>query len=257
MYQLTLQIYNTMAKAKQDFRPLEEGKVKMYVCGVTVYDDVHMGHARFMVVFDMVSRYLRYRGYQVTQVMNFTDVDDKIIKRANEEGVDALEISRRYIEAFFRDSDALRVKRADIYPKASETISEIIAMTEDIIKAGFGYVTPDGSVYFDVSNVPDYGKLSGNKVEEMLSGARIEVDEIKRNPMDFCLWKAAKPGEISWQSPWGKGRPGWHIECSAMVRKLLGETIDIHGGGNDLIFPHHENEILQSESVTKKPLASY
>jgi len=254
---LTLQIYNTMAKAKQDFRPLEEGKVKMYVCGVTVYDDVHMGHARFMVVFDMVSRYLRYRGYQVTQVMNFTDVDDKIIKRANEEGVDALEISRRYIEAFFRDSDALRVKRADIYPKASETISEIIAMTEDIIKAGFGYVTPDGSVYFDVSNVPDYGKLSGNKVEEMLSGARIEVDEIKRNPMDFCLWKAAKPGEISWQSPWGKGRPGWHIECSAMVRKLLGETIDIHGGGNDLIFPHHENEILQSESVTKKPLASY
>jgi len=257
VYQLTLQIYNTMAKAKQDFRPLEEGKVKMYVCGVTVYDDVHMGHARFMVVFDMVSRYLRYRGYQVTQVMNFTDVDDKIIKRANEEGVDALEISRRYIEAFFRDSDALRVKRADIYPKASETISEIIAMTEDIIKAGFGYVTPDGSVYFDVSNVPDYGKLSGNKVEEMLSGARIEVDEIKRNPMDFCLWKAAKPGEISWQSPWGKGRPGWHIECSAMVRKLLGETIDIHGGGNDLIFPHHENEILQSESVTKKPLASY
>ncbi|HUT26449.1 MAG TPA: cysteine--tRNA ligase [Methanomassiliicoccales archaeon] len=254
---MTLQIYNTMAKAKQDFRPLEEGKVKMYVCGVTVYDDVHMGHARFMVVFDMVSRYLRYRGYQVTQVMNFTDVDDKIIKRANEEGVDALEISRRYIEAFFRDSDALRVKRADIYPKASETISEIIAMTEDIIKAGFGYVTPDGSVYFDVSNVPDYGKLSGNKVEEMLSGARIEVDEIKRNPMDFCLWKAAKPGEISWQSPWGKGRPGWHIECSAMVRKLLGETIDIHGGGNDLIFPHHENEILQSESVTKKPLASY
>ncbi len=246
-----------MAKAKQDFRPLEESKVKMYVCGVTVYDDVHMGHARFMVVFDMVSRYLRYRGYQVTQVMNFTDVDDKIIERANEEGVPALDISRRYIEAFFRDSDALRVKRADIYPKASETISEIIVMTEDIIKAGFGYVTPDGSVYFDVSNVPDYGKLSGNKVEEMLSGARIEVDEIKRNPMDFCLWKATKPGEISWQSPWGKGRPGWHIECSAMVRKLLGETIDIHGGGNDLIFPHHENEILQSESVTKKPLANY
>ncbi|TFG54774.1 MAG: cysteine--tRNA ligase [Methanomassiliicoccus sp.] len=254
---MTLQIYNTMAKAKQDFRPLEEGKIKMYVCGVTVYDDVHMGHARFMVVFDMVSRYLRYRGYHVTQVMNFTDVDDKIIKRANEEGVSALDISRRCIEAFFRDSDALRVKRADIYPKASETISEIIAMTEDIIKAGFGYVTPDGSVYFDVSNVPDYGKLSGNKMEEMLSGARIEVDEIKRSPMDFCLWKAAKPGEISWQSPWGKGRPGWHIECSAMVRKLLGETIDIHGGGNDLIFPHHENEILQSESVTKKPLANY
>jgi len=254
---MTLQIYNTMAKAEQEFRPIEDGKVKMYVCGVTVYDDVHMGHARFMVVFDMVSRYLRYRGYDVTLVINFTDVDDKIIKRANEENVDALVVSRRCIDSFFRDSDALRVKRANMYPKASETIPEIIAMVEDIIGAGSGYVTPDGSVYFDVTTAKEYGKLSGNKLEEMQSGARIEVDEIKRNPMDFCLWKAAKPGEISWDSPWGKGRPGWHIECSAMVRKLLGETIDIHGGGNDLIFPHHENEILQSESVTKKPLANY
>ena len=254
---MTLQIYNTMAKAKQEFRPIDDEKVKMYVCGVTVYDDVHMGHARFMVVFDMVSRYLRYRGYDVTLVINFTDVDDKIIKKANEEGVDALVVSRRCIDSYFRDSDALRVKRANMYPKASETIPEIIGMVEDIIKAGFGYVTPDGSVYFDVSRTNEYGKLSGNKLEEMMSGARIEVDEIKRNPMDFCLWKAAKPGEISWDSPWGKGRPGWHIECSAMVRKLLGETIDIHGGGNDLIFPHHENEILQSESVTKKPLANY
>ncbi len=254
---MTLQIYNTMAKAKQEFRPIEDKKVKMYVCGVTVYDDVHMGHARFMVVFDMVSRYLRYRGFDVTLVINFTDVDDKIIKRANEEGVDALAVSRRCIDSYFRDSDALRVKRANMYPKASETIPEIIGMVEDIIAAGFGYVTPDGSVYFDVSKTTEYGKLSGNKLEEMMSGARIEVDEIKRNPMDFCLWKAAKPGEISWDSPWGKGRPGWHIECSAMVRKLLGETIDIHGGGNDLIFPHHENEILQSESVTKKPLANY
>lgn len=254
---MTLQIYNTMAKAKQEFRPIKDMKVKMYVCGVTVYDDVHMGHARFMVVFDMVSRYLRYRGYDVTLVINFTDVDDKIIKKANEEGVDALAVSRRCIDSYFRDSDALRVKRANMYPKASETIPEIIGMVEDIIKAGFGYATPDGSVYFDVSRTTEYGKLSGNKLEEMMSGARIEVDEIKRNPMDFCLWKAAKPGEISWDSPWGKGRPGWHIECSAMVRKLLGETIDIHGGGNDLIFPHHENEILQSESVTKKPLANY
>jgi len=254
---MTLQIYNTMAKAKQEFRPIEDKKVKMYVCGVTVYDDVHMGHARFMVVFDMVSRYLRYRGFDVTLVINFTDVDDKIIKRANEEGVDALAVSRRCIDSYFRDSDALRVKRANMYPKASETIPEIIGMVEDIIAAGFGYVTPDGSVYFDVSKTTEYGKLSGNKLEEMMSGARIEVDEIKRNPMDFCLWKAAKPCEISWDSPWGKGRPGWHIECSAMVRKLLGETIDIHGGGNDLIFPHHENEILQSESVTKKPLANY
>lgn len=254
---MTLRIYNTMAKAKQEFRPIEDMKVKMYVCGVTVYDDVHMGHARFMVVFDMVSRYLRYRGYDVTLVINFTDVDDKIIKRANEEGVDALTVSQRYIESYFRDSDALRVKRANMYPKASETIPEIIAMVEDIIREGFGYTTPDGSVYFDVSKTSEYGKLSGNKLEEMMSGARIEVDETKRNPMDFCLWKAAKPGEISWNSPWGKGRPGWHIECSAMVRKLLGETIDIHGGGNDLIFPHHENEILQSESVTKRPLANY
>ncbi|NLX47937.1 MAG: cysteine--tRNA ligase [Euryarchaeota archaeon] len=254
---MTLQIYNTMAKAKQEFRPIEDGKVKMYVCGVTVYDDVHMGHARFMVVFDMVSRYLRYRGYDVTLVINFTDVDDKIIKKANEEGVDALVVSRRCIDSYFQDSDALRVRRADMYPKASETIPEIIAMVEDIIAAGSGYVTPDGSVYFDVTTAKEYGKLSGNKLEEMQAGARIEVDEIKRNPMDFCLWKAAKPGEISWDSPWGKGRPGWHIECSAMVRKLLGETIDIHGGGNDLIFPHHENEILQSESVTKKPLANY
>jgi cysteinyl-tRNA synthetase len=254
---LTLHIYNTMAKAKQEFRSIEDKKVRMYVCGVTVYDDVHMGHARFMVVFDMVSRYLRYKGYDVIMAMNFTDVDDKIIKRANEENVDALVVSRRCIEGFFRDSDALRVRRATFYPKASETIPEIITMVEDIIKAGFGYVTPDGSVYFDVTKVKDYGKLSGNKLDEMISGARIEVDEIKRSPVDFCLWKAAKPGEISWDSPWGKGRPGWHIECSAMVRKLLGETIDIHGGGNDLIFPHHENEILQSESVTNKPLANY
>ena len=254
---MALQIYNTMAKAKQEFRPIDDGKVKMYVCGVTVYDDVHMGHARFMVVFDMVSRYLRYRGYDVTLVINFTDVDDKIIKKANEENVDALVVSRRCIDSFFQDSDALRVKRADMYPKASETIPEIIAMVQDIIAVGSGYVTPDGSVYFDVSTAKEYGKLSGNRLEEMQAGARIEVDEIKRNPMDFCLWKAAKPGEISWDSPWGKGRPGWHIECSAMVRKLLGETIDIHGGGNDLIFPHHENEILQSESVTKKPLANY
>ncbi|OPX62715.1 MAG: cysteinyl-tRNA synthetase [Methanomassiliicoccales archaeon PtaB.Bin134] len=254
---MTLQIYNTMAKAKQEFRPIEDGKVRMYVCGVTVYDDVHMGHARFMVVFDMVARYLRYRGYDVKLVINFTDVDDKIIKKANEEGVDALVVSRRCIDSYFRDSDALRVKRANMYPKASETIPEIIGMVQDLVDAGYGYVTPDGSVYYDVSRASDYGKLSGNKLEDMQSGARIEVDEIKRNPMDFCLWKAAKPGEISWDSPWGKGRPGWHIECSAMVRKLLGETIDIHGGGNDLIFPHHENEILQSESVTKKPLANY
>ncbi len=254
---MTLRIYNTMAKAKQEFRPIEDNKVKMYVCGVTVYDDVHMGHARFMVVFDMVARYLRYRGYDVTLVINFTDVDDKIIARANEEGTDPLAVSQRYIEAYFRDSDALRVMRADAYPRASETIPEIIAMVQEMVAGGFGYVAADGSVYFDVSKAPEYGKLSGNRLEDMQAGARIEVDAAKRNPMDFCLWKAAKPGEISWPSPWGPGRPGWHIECSAMVRKLLGETIDIHGGGNDLIFPHHENEILQSEAVTKRPLANY
>ena len=252
-----LSLYNTMTKQAEEFISIEDRKVKMYVCGVTVYNDIHMGHARSIIVFDMIARYLKFKGYGVTLVTNFTDVDDKIINRANEMGIKPLELSAMYIERYFEDIAKLGVKKADFYPKASECIPEIVAMVQLIIKNGFGYVTGDGSVYFSVEKVEDYGKLSGNKQEEMLSGARVCVDEIKHNPMDFCLWKAAKPGEISWPSPWGEGRPGWHIECSAMCLKYLGETIDIHGGGNDLIFPHHENEILQSESVTGKPLAKY
>ncbi len=252
-----LSLYNTLTKQVEEFVPIDDRKVRMYVCGVTVYDDIHMGHARSIIVFDMIARYLKFKGYGVTLVTNFTDVDDKIINRANEIHMKPLELSAMYIEKYFQDIEKLGVKKADIYPKASECIPEIIAMVKRIIDNGFGYVTEDGSVYFSVDKVVDYGRLSGNKPEEMISGARVSVDDIKRNPMDFCLWKAAKPGEVSWRSPWGDGRPGWHIECSAMCLKYLGETIDIHGGGNDLIFPHHENEILQSESVTGKPLAKY
>jgi cysteinyl-tRNA synthetase len=254
---VALRIFNTLTRREEEFRPIDDKKVKMYVCGVTVYDDIHMGHARSIIVFDMISRYLRFKGYGVTLVTNFTDVDDKIINRAIEMKMKPLELSAMYIEKYFQDIEKLGVKKADIYPKASECIPEIISMVQRIIDNGFGYKTEDGSVYFSVDKAAEYGKLSGNKQEEMISGARVCVDEIKANPMDFCLWKAAKPGEISWTSPWGQGRPGWHIECSAMCLKYLGETIDIHGGGNDLIFPHHENEILQSESVTGKPLAKY
>ncbi|QLH75532.1 MAG: cysteine--tRNA ligase [Methanomassiliicoccales archaeon] len=254
---MTLEIYNTLTKRTEEFIPIDDKKVRMYVCGVTVYNDIHMGHARSIIVFDMVARYLRYKGYEVKHVTNFTDVDDKIINKANEMGMDPLALSKMYIEHYFEDLQKLGVKSADIYPKASESIDDIIRMVQKIIDAGYGYVAEDGSIYFSVERFKDYGKLSGNKLEDMLAGARIEVDETKRSPVDFCLWKAAKPGEVSWDSPWGKGRPGWHIECSAMVYRHLGETLDIHGGGNDLIFPHHENEILQSEAVTGKPLAKY
>ncbi|MDD1765611.1 MAG: cysteine--tRNA ligase [Methanomassiliicoccales archaeon] len=232
-------------------------KIKMYVCGVTVYDDIHMGHARHIVVFDMIVRYLRYKGYGVTHVTNFTDVDDKIINRSRELGVPALDLSKTYIDRYFNEIEMLGVRRADMYPKASEFIPQIVDMVKRIEAAGYAYATEDGSVYFSMDKVSEYGRLSGMKIEELLAGARISVDENKRNPMDFALWKAAKPGEISWPSPWGQGRPGWHIECSAMCMNLLGDTVDIHGGGNDLIFPHHENEILQSWSVTHKPLANY
>ncbi|MCE5297157.1 MAG: cysteine--tRNA ligase [Euryarchaeota archaeon] len=254
---MALKIFNTLTKEEEEFVPINDKKVRMYVCGVTVYDDIHMGHARSIIVFDMVARYLRYKGYDVYHVTNFTDVDDKIINKANETGMDPLALSRMYIDHYFEDLGKLGVRKADMYPKASESIDDIIEMVKKIIDAGYGYVLEDGSVYFDVGMVKDYGKLSGNKLEEMLSGARIDVDDTKRSPADFAVWKAAKPGEVSWDSPWGKGRPGWHIECSAMVLHHLGETLDIHGGGNDLIFPHHENEILQSESVTGKPLAKY
>jgi cysteinyl-tRNA synthetase len=254
---VVLTIFNTLTKREEEFKPIEDRKVKMYVCGVTVYDDIHMGHARSIIVFDMVARYLRYRGYAVTHLTNFTDVDDKIINRAAERGMEPLALSQQYIQRYFQDIDALGVERADAYPLASENIDAIIEMVEKIVDAGYGYQGEDGSVYFSVDKVKDYGRLTGQKLEDMQAGARVEVNELKRNPYDFALWKAAKPGEIAWDSPWGKGRPGWHIECSAMCTEFLGQTIDIHGGGNDLIFPHHENEILQSEVANGRPLANY
>lgn len=254
---VTLRIYNTLSKKEEEFVPLDDRKVRMYVCGVTVYDDMHMGHARSAIVFDMIARYLRFRGYDVKHVTNFTDVDDKIINRAAERGMEPLELSAMYIDRYFEDIDRLGVRRADAYPKASESIDDIIAMIQKIIDHGYGYRSEDGSVYFSVEKVKDYGRLTGQRLEDMQAGARVEVNEMKRHPYDFALWKAAKPGEISWDSPWGKGRPGWHIECSAMCTRHLGETIDIHGGGNDLIFPHHEDEILQSEAANGKPLSLY
>ena len=254
---MSVTIHNTLTGKKEKFTPIDGKKVKMYVCGVTVYDDIHMGHARSMIVFDMVAKYLRYLGYDVSHVTNFTDVDDKIINRANEEGINPLELSARYIDRYFEEAESIGVGRADIYPKASESMDDIIQMITDIINAGFGYATEDGSVYFSVDKVKNYGRLTNQKLENMESSGRVASDRQKRNPMDFAVWKASKPGEVHWDSPWGKGRPGWHIECSAMIRRHLGDTIDIHGGGNDLIFPHHENEILQTETVTGKPLAKY
>ncbi len=259
---MSLVIHNTLTNSKEEFVTVEPGKVRMYVCGVTVYDDIHMGHARSMIVFDTVARYLRYLGYDVTHVTNFTDVDDKIIKRAAERGVEPLQLSAEYIEKYFEDAEKLGINRADVYPKASECIGDIIEMVQKIIDSGFGYATDEGSVYFSVRKVKDYGKLSKRKLGDMQQSERVQsgakkLDENKRDPMDFAVWKAAKPGECSWDSPWGPGRPGWHIECSAMIAKYLGKTIDIHGGGNDLVFPHHENEILQTEAVTGKPLANY
>ncbi|MCL2032630.1 MAG: cysteine--tRNA ligase [Methanomassiliicoccaceae archaeon] len=254
---MSLTVYNSLTKKKEEFVPNEHGKVKLYVCGVTVYDDIHMGHARSMTVFDTLVRYLRYIGYEVTHVTNFTDVDDKIINKANEEGIDPLELSARYIDRYFEDADCLGIKRADMYPKASENMDAIIEMIEEIIANGFAYPTLDGSVYFEVRKVKDYGKLSNQKLENMESSGRVVLDEQKKDPMDFAVWKGAKPGECSWDSPWGKGRPGWHIECSAMIRRHLGNKIDIHGGGSDLIFPHHENEIIQTEAVTHDVPAKY
>jgi cysteinyl-tRNA synthetase len=254
---MTLKMYNTLSKQKEDFRPIDDNKVKMYVCGMTVYDDMHMGHARSIVVFDMIVRYLRWKGYDVTHVTNFTDIDDKIINRAMEEGIPALELSKMYINKYFEDVNSLGIKRADIYPKASECIQDIIDMIAKIMDNGYAYVAGDGSVYFSVDKVENYGRLTGQKLEDMVSGTRVDIEDAKRNPMDFALWKAAKPGEIAWDTPWGKGRPGWHIECSAMCSKFLGDLIDIHGGGNDLIFPHHEDEILQTEAATGEKLANY
>ncbi|MBW1835670.1 MAG: cysteine--tRNA ligase [Deltaproteobacteria bacterium] len=253
---MTLRVYNTLTRKKERFEPLEPGKVRMYVCGPTVYDACHIGHARSVVVFDIIVRYLRATGLDVTYVRNFTDVDDKIIKRANELGVESEVVAERYIKEFYEDMDVLNVKRADKEPRVTEHIEDIIKIVTKLLEKGIAYQI-DGDVYYAVEKFKDYGKLSGRKLEDMMAGARVAVNERKQNPFDFALWKAAKPGEPSWDSPWGRGRPGWHIECSAMSFEYLGKTIDIHGGGKDLIFPHHENEIAQSEGVFGKTLARY
>ncbi len=246
---MSIKIYNSFTREKEELNPLEEGHVRMYVCGITAYDRCHIGHARSAVVFDAVVRHLRNRGYRVTFVRNFTDIDDKIINRANEEGISCSELSQREIGHFYEDMDALGILRADIEPKATEHIPEIIGLIQKLVDRGMAYEA-GGDVYFAVEKFPGYGALSGRNIEDMLAGARIAPGELKRSPGDFALWKAAKPGEPKWQSPWGEGRPGWHIECSAMSMRYLGETLDIHGGGLDLIFPHHENERAQSEAAT-------
>lgn len=246
-----IKLFNSLTKAREDFNPAVPGKVTMYVCGPTVYDLSHIGHARSAVSFDAIQKYLRYRGYEVKYARNYTDVDDKIIKKANQEGTTSEVIAERYIKAFDEDMAALNVGLPDIRPKATESIGKIIEVTKRLIDNGHAYVV-DGDVYYSVRKKKDYGKLSGKNIDELESGARVEVDERKADPLDFALWKSSKPNEPWWESPWGKGRPGWHIECSAMVMEWLGDTIDIHGGGKDLIFPHHENEIAQSEAATGK-----
>lgn len=251
-----MRIYNTLAGEKEDFIPLEKDRVNMYVCGITVYDNCHIGHARSAIVFDIIQRYLKYKGFNVKFVRNFTDIDDKIINRAKKEGIPWDEIARKYTEEFYNDMDRLGVARADIEPKATEHIKEIIDIVKGLIDKGYAYES-EGSVYFSVDKFSEYGKLSKRDKEDMLAGARVEVDERKKDPMDFALWKASKEGEPFWESPWGKGRPGWHIECTAMSIKHLAESFDIHGGGADLIFPHHENEMAQSEAFTGKPFVKY
>jgi len=251
-----MKVYNTLTRSVEEFKTLEPGKVSMYVCGPTVYAKAHIGHAMSALVFDIIRRYLEFRGYQVRHVMNFTDVDDKIILRANEKGMDPFALGEMYIREFQDHLLRFNILPATVNPRATREMDQIITMIKGLVDKGYAYPV-DGDVYFRVSRDPEYGKLSGRRVEEMQAGFRIEVDARKENPMDFALWKAAKPGEPAWESPWGKGRPGWHIECSAMNLNHLGEQIDIHGGGNDLIFPHHENEIAQSESFTGKPFARY
>jgi len=253
---MALSVFNTLGNRKEPFEPVTPGKVRMYVCGVTVYDLCHIGHARANVAFDVIVRYLRHRGYEVTYVRNFTDIDDKILRRAAETGTDYRAVSEKYIEAFYRDFDRMGLVRPDAEPRATAHIPEIVALVERLVRAELAYAV-DGDVYYAVKGFREYGKLSGKNVEDLLSGARVEVDERKRDPLDFALWKASKPGEPAWESPWGPGRPGWHIECSAMAMKHLGETFDIHGGGKDLVFPHHENEIAQSEGATGMPFARY
>ena len=251
-----MKVYNTLTRKKEELVPITPGEIKMYACGPTVYNYIHIGNARPLCIFDILRRYLEYRGYNVKFVQNFTDIDDKIIRRANEEHVDFSEISECYIKEFWTDADGLNVRHATINPKATENIDAIIQIISTLIEKGYAYEA-QGDVYFSTEKFKDYGKLSHQPLEDLEAGARIMVGEVKREPMDFAVWKAAKPGEPAWDSPWGKGRPGWHIECSAMNWRYLGDTIDIHCGGQDLIFPHHENEIAQSECFTGKPFAHY
>lgn len=253
---MSLQVYNSLTRTKEPFAPLEPGKVRFYVCGVTVYDHCHIGHARSAIVFDVIYRYLLHKEYEVTYVRNFTDIDDKIIRRANEEQVDYRTIADRYIKSFYEDMDALGVLRPTLEPLATDNIPDMIEIIGRLMDKGIAYAA-GSDVYFAVEGFSEYGKLSGRALEDMMAGARVEVDVHKRNPMDFVLWKGSKPGEPAWDSPWGSGRPGWHIECSAMGKRFLGETFDIHGGGKDLIFPHHENELAQSEAAFGVPFVRY
>lgn len=254
---MSLKVYNTLTKQKEEFVPLTPGKVKMYVCGVTPYNHPHIGNARPFITWDVIRRYLEYTGYEVYHVQNFTDIDDKIINTANKEQVTWDVIANRYIASYFEVMDKLHIRRAHVYPKVSEHISEIVAMVKTLVEKDFAYVV-DGDVYYNVEAFTGYGKLSGRNIEDMQAGARVDVDDRKKHPMDFALWKSAKPGEPSWESPWGHGRPGWHIECSVMSNKYLGACFDFHGGGSDLIFPHHENEIAQSEAFTgQEPFVRY
>ena len=254
---MPMKIYNTLTRRKEEFVPLEPGVAKIYCCGPTVYDRIHIGNARPLCVFDVLRRYLEWRGYEVRYVQNFTDVDDKIIRRANEEGVSSGEIAERYIAEYWIDAKGLGAREATVHPRATENMGEIIAIISGLVEKGYAYAAANGDVYFRTGRYTEYGKLSHQPLDDLEAGARIDVSELKEDPMDFALWKAAKPGEPSWPSPWSDGRPGWHIECSAMARRYLGDTIDIHCGGQDLIFPHHENEIAQSECCNGVPFARY
>ena len=251
-----MQIYNSLNRRKEEFVPIEPGKIGIYACGVTVYDLCHIGHARSLMVFDVIYRYLKYRGYEVTFVRNFTDIDDKIINRSNERGISWKALAEQYIDEFYVDMDRLGLLKPTYEPRATDHITEIINLVRKLEEKGLAYVV-DGDVYYRLRNFKGYGKLSGKNIDDLLSGARVEVNDRKESPLDFALWKRSKEGEPSWPSPWGEGRPGWHIECSAMSQKFLGDTFDIHGGGKDLIFPHHENEIAQSEGASGKPLAHF
>lgn len=251
-----IKVYNTLTKKKEEFKPLVAGKVKMYVCGPTVYNFFHIGNGRTFIVFDTIRRYFEYRGYEVEFVQNFTDIDDKMIKRANEENTTVKEVGDKYIKEYYEDADNLNIERATVNPRATEYITQIIDFVKGLVDKGYAYEV-DGDVYFSTKKFGDYGKLSGQNIEDLQSGARISIDERKKDPMDFAIWKAQKPGEPAWESPWGMGRPGWHIECSCMAKNILGDTIDIHAGGSDLAFPHHENEIAQSEALTGKTFANY